>query len=78
MILETTRTTLKEFQASLKVEFNLRVEAKISRDAHQEANNTLTKVVSTLRGELNDVRISHTDLDAELQRSNTITFLQTH
>lgn len=32
----------------------------------------------SLRGELNDVRASHIDLDTELRCTNTITFLQAH
>lgn len=76
--LKTTRTTLKEARTSFKAEFNLRAEAEISRDTHQEANSTLTETVNTLRGELNDVRASHTDINIELPCSNTFAFLQTH
>lgn len=64
--LETTHTTLKTVHASLEAEFTLWVEDEVSRDTHQEANNTLNELVNNLRGELNDVRTSHTNLDTEL------------
>lgn len=75
--LEATRATLKTTQASLKAEFTLRAEAKVLRDNHHKTNNTLIELVNTLRGELNDVRVSHTNLDTKLWYNN-IAFLQTH
>lgn len=75
--LETTRATLKTTQASLDAEFTIHAEAVVLWDNHHEANNTLTELVNTLRGELNDVRALHTNLDTELLHNNTIAFLQT-